>query len=211
MKNSFSSAASVALSAAVLTAAIMDPARATVTWSFFETSISCLTGECTLPPQRVIFATLTLSGPISEGNAFWPGFGMPVYTGDEFILFVDIFRLSPAFNGNQGGQAYGVGSGRLTICDFDISWSVTASSLGITTRFDAIDDNIGLAPFGGPVATDGPNLGGCNIFTVRCVITAFWQSDLDIPEPSSSSLILAGLLGAWLGKRCRRLGSLIPR
>jgi hypothetical protein len=200
--------------AAVLTMAVMNQARATVTWSFFETGISCFTGpSCTLPPQPFVFATLTLPGPVSEGTALWRGFltPPPVYTGDEFIFSVAFFRLSPAFNGDQGGSACGFSGGPMTICDFDISWSATASELAIRIFFDAINDNIGghnigeggqaFGRFGGAVATDRERLGGCNILNGTCELTGFWQSDLVLPEPSSASLILAGLFGAWLTRR----------
>ncbi len=137
----------VALFAAVLTTAIVHQARATVTWSFFETGISCFTGpSCTLPPQPFVFATLTLPGPISEGTALWrgAGFSPPVYTGDEFVFSFDfgLYRLTPAFNGDQGGAACGFSVMRLTICDFDISWSATASELSIAITFDAAFDAI---------------------------------------------------------------------
>ena len=199
--------ATVGLLAAVLTAAIVNQARATVTWSFFETGISCSTSECTLPPQPFIFATLTLPGPISEGSAIWQGFGTPIYTGDEFVLTISPFRLTPAFNGNPGGQPCGLGGGgRLTIGDFDISWSATANDLAISIHLDAINDMIGgfgraFGPFGGPIATDFI-LGGCE--NSQCDIAGFWQSDLAVPEPSSASLVLAGLIGAWFSKRRRR-------
>ena len=185
--------------AAVSTTAVMDQARATVTWSFFETGISCADGLCSLPHQPFVFATLMLPGPISVGTAEWRGAGtQPVYTGDEFVLSIDILRLSPAFNGDQGGQECSVGGGRNTICDFTISWDATGSALVIRIDFDAINDNIGrfaggpFGFFGGFIASDGI-LGGCE--NTQCEITGFWQSDLAIPEPSSASLILAGLLG----------------
>ena len=201
----------VAFLAAVSTTALVSQARATVTWSFFETGISCFTGICTLPPQPFVFATLTLPGPVSAGTAQWQGFltPPPVYTGDDFILSIAFFRLTPAFNGDQGGSACSFSGGPLTICDFDISWSATATGLAISINFDAVNDNIGglpdrpFGPFGGPVATDRENLGGCSINSGSCAITGFWLSDLALPEPSSASLAVAGLIGAWLTRRLR--------
>jgi hypothetical protein len=201
-----------ALLAAGLTTALASQARATVTWSFFETGISCLSGDCALPPQPFIFATFTLPGPISSGTARFQGGGPgslpPVYTGDEFFFSVvggvGGLRLSPAF---QGTPNCFLGGGPGTICDFDVSWSATATQLAISIAFDTIFDNIGgqaggpFGSFGGRVATDSPFLGGCNIFALGCVIIGFWQSDLAVPEPSSASLILAGLFGVWLTRR----------
>lgn len=203
----YSALRAIAFFLAMWTAALLNQARATVIWSFFETGISCVTGVCTLPPQPFVFATLTVPGPISSGTAVWRGVGTPppIYTGDEFIFAVDIFRLTPAFNGNQAG-ACGVGGGRLTICDFDISWSATTSSLAISIIFDAINDSVGLPigrPFGssgGPIATDFI-LGGCE--NTQCVLTGFWQSGLVLPEPSSASLIVGALLGVWFRRRLR--------
>jgi hypothetical protein len=200
----------LAILAALSTTAIISPARATVTWSFFETGISCVSGQCFLPLQPFVFATLALPGPISQGTAQWLGFGPPpVYTGDDFILsIVDAgLRLSPAFDGDQGGQECGVGGGRRTICDFDISWSAAPSFLNIGINLDAINDNIGgfagrtFGSFGGSIATDFL-LGGCE--NTQCVITGFWQSDLAMPEPSTASLALVGLIGSWFTKRHRR-------
>ena len=200
----------VALFAAVLTTATVNQAHSTVTWSFFETGISCFTGpSCTLPPQPFVFATLTLPGPISEGTALWrgAGFSPPVYTGDEFVFSFDfgLYRLTPAFNGDQGGAACGFSVMRLTICDFDISWSATASELSIAITFDAAFDAIfRFRTNQGFVATDTEGLGGCTFNNGTCEITGFWQSDLAVPEASSASLVLAGLLGAWFTKRYRR-------
>jgi hypothetical protein len=200
----------VALFAAVLTTAIANQARATVTWSFFETGISCLSGPpCTLPPQPFVFATLTLPGPMSQGTARWGGFlPPPVYTGDEFAFSFDfgLYRLTPAFNGDQGGSECGISVTRLTICDFDISWSATASELSVAITFHAAFDAIfRFRENGGFVATDTEFLGGCTFSNVDCEVTGFWQSDLVVPEPSSAALVLAGLFGAWFGKRHRRL------
>jgi hypothetical protein len=192
-----------ALLAAVMTTAIGHQARATVTWSFFETGLSCFSGPCILPPQPFIFATLMLPGTISEGSAIWQGFGPPIYTGDGFIFSFDSFRFTPAFNGVQAG-ACGFGGNPGTICAFDISWSATVSELTISARFDAFNDNIDLHGASGWIATDTPDLGGCSFFTEGCVITGFWQNDLAVPEPSSVSLILVGLFGAWFGKRYQR-------
>ena len=48
------------LAAVLITAMMGDQARATVTWSFFETGISCFNpSACSLPPQSFVFATLT--------------------------------------------------------------------------------------------------------------------------------------------------------
>jgi hypothetical protein len=203
-----------ALLAAVLTMVIANQARATVTWSFFETGISCFSGlSCTLPPQPFVLMTLTLPGPISQGTAHWFGRDArdppPVYTGDDFIFSFDfgLYRLTPAFNGDQGGFACGSSIARLTICDFDISWSAAASELSIAITFDAVFDNIfRFRNNRGFVATDTEGLGGCTINNGSCEITGFWQSNLAVPEPSSATLVLAGLFGAWFGKRYRRLG-----
>ena len=188
--------------AIVLAAAIMNQARATVIWRFFETGISCfLPSTCSLPPQPFVLATLTLPGPISSGTAEWRGTGtQPVYTGDEFSFDIGFLvrPLSPAFNGDQGGTSCQMGGGRPTICDFDISWSSSADALAIGIDVNAVFDNISLGSVGGRIATDA-SLGGCE--NSQCQIAGFWQNDLAVPEPSSASLILAGLFGSWLTRR----------
>lgn len=210
----------VSVFAAVLITTVMDQARATVTWSFIETGAVCFNGECTIPPPVVpfVFATLTLPGPISQGTALWDGVSgpPPVYTGDDFILSIPPIRLTSAFNGDQGGLSCASGfGGPQIICDFRISWSGTASDLAISISLDGALDNIGSLPggppfggpfgsFGGAVATDRGMLGGCSFADGRCQIIGFWQNGLAVPEPSSASLILTGLLGSWLGKRQRR-------
>jgi hypothetical protein len=178
---------------------------ATVTWSFYETGISCQASACNLPPQPYVLATLALPGPTSIGTARWQGvFGpAPVYTGDDFVLSWLGIRLSPAFTGHQN-CSFG------TICDFDIGWSATAGGLDIGLNINAFSDNIGGAAmggrsfgrFGGPIASDGPGYnGGCVI--TRCEVTGFWQSDLAVSEPMSAALLLTGLFGFSLVRRHR--------
>jgi hypothetical protein len=192
----------VALLAAVLMTAIVSQARATVTWSFFETGCS---GVCTLPPQPHVFATLTLPSPISAGSASWPtGFPIfpgdppPVHTGDDFA-----FALSETPEVSiSSANLFGPSSGPPAIRNYDISWAATPDSPEI--RVDILTSSIAeahLGVFGGRIATDFI-LGGCE--NSQCQITGFWQNDLAVPEPSSASLVLAGLFGVWFGKRYRR-------
>lgn len=185
-------------------------AKATVTWSFFETGISCSSGTCDLLPQPSVFATLTLPQLVSAGTAQWRGVPTtPIFTGDDFLLTIGGFlQVSSAFNGDQGGQECPRSTAKNTICDFNISWHATASGLVVGIELDAPNDNIGRlagGPFGssgGAVATDFL-LGGCNITSTNCQITGFWQNDLTVAEPSSGSLVVAGLFGAWFRKRRR--------
>jgi hypothetical protein len=203
-----------ALAAAAL-ATLPASADASVTWSFYETGISCFSGRCSLPPQPFVFATFTLPEPTSAGTARWGGFPgpAPVYTGDDFTLSLPFTNLSSGFSRNDFCNRSS------PICDFDIVWSATSSGLSIALSLDAVNDNVGgqasigrpFGSFGGPIATDSPDLGGCN-FT-QCEITGFWQSDLPLPEPISSvGLFLTGLFGTWLARRrylsrCQFLGS----
>lgn len=61
-------------------------ARATVTWSFFETACIPLNGTLPCAPYPGPLASLVLSGPSSSGSADWGGsISMPpLVTGDAF-------------------------------------------------------------------------------------------------------------------------------
>jgi hypothetical protein len=187
---------------------------APVTWSFFETGISCqFSGSCSLPPQPFVFATLTLPGPTSSGSGFWqgPGTTPPVYTGDSFL-----FRTTNGFGVSSGFVPSGeffprCEGGTNGICDFDISWSdIEGHLVHLAITLDTQTNNIGgailgHAPFGlngGLIATDNTNLGGCSI--AQCEITGFWQSDLlPVFEPGSSGLLFSGILVTWVAWRYR--------
>jgi PEP-CTERM motif len=193
------------------------PAGATpVTWSFYETAItSCDNpGSCALPPQPYVLMTLALPGLTSNGTATWLGtVNQPVYTGDSFTLTTraSFMRpLTPAFMGGASNPSRSACANGGDICDFNISWSETAGQLtAVDINIDLVSDNIGgmagrgaCGLTGGPIASDG-TLGGCG-FT-QCQIAGFWQSDLSVPEPTSSALLASGLFGTWLGRR-RRTG-----
>jgi PEP-CTERM motif len=197
-------------------AAVCASARAApVTWSFFETGISCefSSGSCSLPPQPFVFATLTLPGPTSSGRGFWSGTGTtPVYTGDSFIFRVHRgFGVSSAFVPGEFLPRCDGGPDR--ICDFDISWSeIEGQLVHLAITLDTLTHNIGGGPVfghdpfglnGGMIATDSTDLGGCNV--AQCEITGFWQSDLPVPvpEPGSFGLLLSGILVTWVAWRCR--------
>jgi hypothetical protein len=68
----------ITLAAATILSAIAAQARATpVTWTFYETGCTSLSGgPCNaLPPVALPYplAALMLPGPTSSGTAFWPG------------------------------------------------------------------------------------------------------------------------------------------
>jgi hypothetical protein len=190
--------------------ALSPAADATVIWSFYETAItSCNSpGSCVLPSQPFVFMTLGLPGTTSNGTATWLGTGsQPVYTGDSFTLTTPFTQpLTPAFAGDIAGDNCLNGGPRLTICDFNISWSEVAGVLtSVSINIDAVNDNIGgmagrgaFGLTGGPIASDA-TLGGCA--ATQCEIAGFWQSDLTVPEPMSVALLVAGLVGTWLSRR----------
>ena len=204
MKHHLGALRLAAVFAAALTTAIGNQARAAVTWSFFETGISCFQPSCFLPTQPYVFMTLTLPGPTSSGTADWDGGPTtPVFTGDFFELRFPFppGRLNPDF------VPAPIAPICVFICGFHVSWSETDGRLvGVAINVDAFNDNIGGqagGPFGltgGRIASDAEGrLGGCVI--TLCEVTGFWQSDLAVPEPSTATLVLVGLFGAWFARR----------
>jgi hypothetical protein len=116
----------------VALAALPASAKATVIWSFYETSCTYSTdGPCTLPMQPTVIAELTLPGPTSTGTASWPGSGPPTLTGDADFTF------TPAVSNPVAPPSYGISNiscgvgffSPATICNYDISWSEVAGQL----------------------------------------------------------------------------------
>jgi hypothetical protein len=185
---------------AVLTAERVEAAP--VTWDFFSTSCSTLSGIGCDPKQQypVELASLTFSGPDSAGSAKWfgPFSTRPTYTGDSFSFsFANVRPLTPAFPGDR--DCFGPAS----ICDFDLSWSEVGGSLtSISITVDGFNDSIRGFLAGADIGSDD-TYGGCTFG--RCRVTGYWQSDLAVPEPLpepiSAVLLITGLLGTCLASR----------
>ena len=198
----------ITLASATILSAIAAQARgAPVTWTFYETGCTLSGGPCNAQPPVPFpypLATLILPGPTSSGTAFWQG-GLPpapapVYTGDNFTFeYAGIF-ITPAFNGEPNClEGHG-------LCEFDLSWSevggeLESIALNALSDMDQIGYRGSFGLTGGVFGSDG-TVDDC--FFAQCVATGFWQSNLPVPEPMTTSLLLSGLLGLALTRRFLR-------
>ncbi|MFZ3238331.1 MAG: hypothetical protein WA184_23525 [Stellaceae bacterium] len=175
-------------------------ANATVTWSFYETSCSPISGGGSCRPYTSALASLTLPAPTSSGSASWTGSPLtpPVVGGDTDFTF------TPEHGDSIAPPEYGfnslcnMGTGSVdTVCSYDIGWSESAGILDgidISYRTESSEFfNFGLT--GGIVAADD-TIGGCPVGGT-CTVTGSWQSDLPVtaPEPMSALLLVTSLLG----------------
>lgn len=209
-----------ALFATVLTAAIVNQARATVTWSFYETSCTpqppFAGSPCPDPASSVtlpyVLARLVLPSATSMGTASWenrapPGQppSPPILTGDADFSFV------PALGDVIAPPTYGTNSFcpfvfvPSAICSYNISWIEIAGQL-VAIHIDYLTISVAeiqLGLTGGRIASDF-TIGGCPVMGT-CEVTGFWASNLQpIPEPASAALVSAILLSAPLLRRRNR-------
>jgi hypothetical protein len=184
--------------AAVALAVLPHLAHADVTWTFYETSCAA---PCPVPDprtgQEIAFpypiATLTLPDATSSGSAVWDGsfFTSPTFSGDPFsFTLTGSFPVTPAFISGPPGHDPGA------VTEFALEWDeapgiLAASIFERTLSFAVGIDNLSpLGPAPGNWVAGEPYFGGC--LNALCQITGSWQET--VPEPSSSALLLTGLL-----------------
>jgi hypothetical protein len=206
----------VAIAAIWLTSPVAADA-APVTWNFYETGcvaeLGLSTSPCKLPPQPYAIASLTLPGPTSSGSAQAYGYALypnlpaapPILTGGgndfTFVLNGTASKLTPSDLIGPGKNNPGYFPD--AIDHYDISWTEIAGQLTkVSVYFLTEANEISVGLNGGFIGSDFM-LGGCNLST--CDVTGYWQSDLaiSVPEPMSAVLLITGLLGVCLARRCR--------
>ena len=175
-------------------------AHATVTWSFYETSCTPISGGGTCSPFTDALASLTLPGATSTGSADWTGSLLtpPVLTGDTDFTFTPSRGdpIAPPDYGFNSLCAMGGGETPETVCRYDINWSETAgvlTAIGITYQTVSVAEILNLGLTGAIIASDN-SIGGCPQGGA-CTVTGFWRSDLPVSEPASAMLLLSGILG----------------
>ena len=107
-------------------------ANATVTWSFYETSCSPISGGGSCRPYTSALASLTLPTPTSSGSASWTGSPLtpPVVGGDTDFTFTPEHGDSIAPPDYGFNSLCNMGTGSVdTVCSYDIGWSESAGIL----------------------------------------------------------------------------------
>jgi hypothetical protein len=100
------------------------------------------------------------------------------------------------------GGDIGCGSG--TAVRIDVAASNGALSIGIFEQLNNAEANLGGTNLStsGRIGSDGPAL-GCGVYAV-CDISGYWTLADPVPEPSSGSLLVGGLLTLLLIASRRR-------
>src|SRR5690349_17163835 len=162
---------------------------APITWDFIATSCSDasvgpLVGFDPTQKYPLVLATLTLSGPDSEGSAVYvPLLGPPVLTGDPFVF--DLVAAGPGRPVFSSDHPFGT-----AVEDYDLQWTetvgvLTSISVSLDGNFDSLGPRFGLT--GGLVGSDR-ELAGC--VNTQCEISGYWlnASLMTPPEPGSLAL-----------------------
>ena len=182
------------------------PAKADVTWTFYETSCAPVNGPTCVTPQfpfavgQFILPDINSSGMYSFFNG---GFGFPpVETGDTDFSFQFSGRTAPV-------PAMGPCVTTPTGCKWNINFSSSGAGLGITVDYSlgGLGDSIdiyGGSNWSGTIGSDGIIL-GCGSF-LTCDVSGYIATSA-VPEPSSLGSLASALAGIFLfmlGRRGRR-------
>jgi len=187
-----------AVTAGLLLLGFVAPARASVIFDFFETSLtSCHAGTlvvpCHQPSQPLAIVSITLSNPNEIGSAAWAGplhmpYTPPVVTDPGFV-FRDLFSPSVTIAPPDFGAPSFCPACTDFLTGYSISWTELTSQLAaINIGFTATFDEVFLGLNGGTIGSDGI-IGTCG--ATVCDVVGYWQR---VPEPGSAMLLLSALL-----------------